>query len=105
MVKLFFLKVAWSGKSLIVTSIITPDSDIYIYYQFQDPSTSQDPDSNNHGADLCWQRFKTRFNEVVRDVIRFAKKIPGFMTLDLEDQVSLIKGGCFEVGQLNCKIS
>ena len=46
---------------------------------------------------LCWQRFKTRFNDVVRDVIKFAKKVPGFTALDLDDQVSLIKGGCFEV--------
>ena len=45
----------------------------------------------------CWQQFKYRFNEVVRDVIRFAKKIPGFTNLVLEDQISLIKGGCFEV--------
>ena len=45
----------------------------------------------------CWQRFKSRFNEIVRDVIRFAKKIPSFSDLDIEDQVNLIKGGCFEV--------
>ena len=45
----------------------------------------------------CWQRFKSRFNEIVRDVIRFAKKIPSFSDLHIDDQVNLIKGGCFEV--------
>lgn len=48
-------------------------------------------------SDMCWQRFKTRFNDIVRDTIRFAKKIPGFSQLEMEDQLSLIKGGCFEV--------
>ena len=49
---------------------------------------------------LSWQRFKTRFNDVVRDVIKFAKKVPGFTALDLDDQVKLIKGGCFEVSNV-----
>lgn len=48
-------------------------------------------------GDICWQKFKLRFSDVVRDVIRFAKFIPGFQTLDLDDQVSLVKGGGFEV--------
>ena len=47
--------------------------------------------------------FKTRFNDVVRDVIKFAKKVPGFTALDLDDQVSLIKGGCFEVSNVQGK--
>ena len=54
----------------------------------------------NGGNNVCWHKFKCRFNEVVRDVIRFAKKVPGFTSLDLDDQVGLIKGGCFEV----CKV-
>ena len=41
---------------------------------------------------------------MVRDVIRFAKKVPGFTALDLDDQVSLIKGGCFEVSVFRRKI-
>ena len=54
--------------------------------------------------DLCWQKFKLRFNEIVRDVIRFAKAIPGFAELDLEDQISLLKGGGFEVRFLECQV-
>lgn len=38
-----------------------------------------------------------RFNNIVRDIVKFAQKIPGFAGLDLEDQVCLIKGGGFEV--------
>jgi len=45
----------------------------------------------------CWQMFQQRFNEIVRDVIRFAKFIPGFTELYLNDQISLLKGAGFEV--------
>ena len=48
-------------------------------------------------SDSCWQKFQQRFNEIVRDVIRFAKFIPGFTELDLNDQISLLKGAGFEV--------
>jgi len=48
-------------------------------------------------AENCWQKFQQRFNEIVRDVIRFAKFIPGFTDLDLNDQISLLKGAGFEV--------
>jgi len=48
-------------------------------------------------GDSCWQRFQKRFSEIVRDVIRFAKFIPGFTELDLDDQISLLKGAGFEV--------
>jgi len=44
-----------------------------------------------------WQKFQQSFNEIVRDVIRFAKFIPGFTELDLNDQISLLKGAGFEV--------
>lgn len=50
-----------------------------------------------NGGDMCWQKFKSRFNDVVRDVIRYAKQIPGFAELDLDDQIALLKGGGFEV--------
>jgi len=52
----------------------------------------------NTQADLCWQRFRTRFSEVVTNVIHFSKRIPGFMQLSTEDQLCLVKGGAFEVG-------
>ena len=51
-------------------------------------------------GDICWQKFKMRFNDIVRDVVRFAQKIPGFTGLDLDDQVCLIKGGSFEVSSV-----
>jgi len=54
-------------------------------------------DSETLDGDSCWQRFQKRFSEIVRDVIRFAKFIPGFAELDLDDQISLLKGAGFEV--------
>ena len=49
-------------------------------------------------SDACWERFRTRFSVIVRDVIQFAQRIPEFTSLDLDDQISLIRGGAFEVG-------
>jgi hypothetical protein len=96
-----------SGQSVAV-HISEGYDDIFRYIRMQMEQLKQNPGGEqisaengngqaNHESDLCWQRFKTRFNEVVRDVIHFAKKIPGFSVLDLDDQVCLIKGGCFEV--------
>ncbi|ELT98830.1 hypothetical protein CAPTEDRAFT_226941 [Capitella teleta] len=48
------------------------------------------------GGDACWQIFKKRFTEIVHDVVHFAKKIPGFVDLDIGEQVQLIKHGSFE---------
>ena len=46
---------------------------------------------------MCWHHFQMRLNRTIEDVVCFAKKIPGFAELDQDDQISLIKGGCFEV--------
>jgi len=54
--------------------------------------------------EMCWQKFQQRFSEIVRDVIRFAKFIPGFTELDLNDQISLLKGAGFEVTSLSGSI-
>ncbi|KAL4240487.1 hypothetical protein ACF0H5_001278 [Mactra antiquata] len=48
-------------------------------------------------GEVCWNSFQSLLNKSIQDVINFAKKIPGFTNLDQEDQISLIKGGCFEV--------
>lgn len=63
----------------------------------------RDSDVSEPNSDAYWHCFKTRFNEIVRDVIHFAKKIPTFSTLELQDQVNLIKGGCFEVSFFTLK--
>ncbi|GAB1597281.1 uncharacterized protein LOC115232352 [Argonauta hians] len=48
-------------------------------------------------GDLCWQSFQHRINKTIQDVIVFAKKIPGFTSLEQDSQIKLIKGGCFEI--------
>ena len=55
----------------------------------------------NKLAEICWQGFQIRFNEILQDVVRFAKKIPGFTSFDTDDQINLIRGGCFEVRTLS----
>uniref|UniRef100_A0A2D4HW63 NR LBD domain-containing protein n=2 Tax=Micrurus TaxID=8634 RepID=A0A2D4HW63_MICLE len=43
--------------------------------------------------------FSLSFVSAVREVVEFAKHIPGFQELSQHDQVSLLKAGTFEVGK------
>ncbi|XP_056154538.1 nuclear receptor subfamily 1 group D member 2b isoform X2 [Lampris incognitus] len=53
-----------------------------------------DPHKSGHGV---WEEFSHSFTPAVREVVEFAKKIPGFRDLSQHDQVSLLKAGTFEV--------
>ncbi|KAM3858322.1 nuclear receptor subfamily 1 group D member 2b [Diretmus argenteus] len=53
-----------------------------------------DPHKSGHGI---WEEFSHSFTPAVREVVEFAKKIPGFRDLTQHDQVSLLKAGTFEV--------
>ncbi|XP_015687754.1 nuclear receptor subfamily 1 group D member 1 [Protobothrops mucrosquamatus] len=44
-----------------------------------------------------WEDFSLSFVSAVREVVEFAKHIPGFRELSQHDQVSLLKAGTFEV--------
>uniref|UniRef100_A0A8C1NWI4 Nuclear receptor subfamily 1 group D member 1 n=1 Tax=Cyprinus carpio TaxID=7962 RepID=A0A8C1NWI4_CYPCA len=44
-----------------------------------------------------WEDFSLSFTPAVREVVEFAKNIPGFSTLPQNDQVTLLKAGTFEV--------
>ncbi|KAM9782628.1 nuclear receptor subfamily 1 group D member 2a [Neosynchiropus ocellatus] len=44
-----------------------------------------------------WEEFSMSFTPAVRDVVEFAKRIPGFRDLPEHDQVGLLKAGTFEV--------
>ncbi|XP_026227396.1 nuclear receptor subfamily 1 group D member 2a [Anabas testudineus] len=44
-----------------------------------------------------WEEFSMSFTPAVREVVEFAKRIPGFRDLPEHDQVSLLKAGTFEV--------
>ncbi|XP_028835785.1 nuclear receptor subfamily 1 group D member 2a [Denticeps clupeoides] len=51
----------------------------------------------NKSSHEIWEEFSMSFTPVVRDVVEFAKRIPGFQDLSQHDQVSLLKAGTFEV--------
>ncbi|KAL7382811.1 hypothetical protein ABVT39_028024 [Epinephelus coioides] len=53
-----------------------------------------DPQKSGHEV---WEEFSHSFTPAVREVVEFAKKIPGFRDLSQHDQVSLLKAGTFEV--------
>ncbi|XP_052434538.1 nuclear receptor subfamily 1 group D member 2a isoform X1 [Carassius gibelio] len=44
-----------------------------------------------------WEEFSRSFIPAVREVVEFAKRIPGFQDLSQHDQVNLLKAGTFEV--------
>ncbi|KAM6958675.1 nuclear receptor subfamily 1 group D member 2b [Aplochiton taeniatus] len=52
------------------------------------------PHKSGHGI---WEEFSHSFTPAVREVVEFAKRIPGFRDLSQPDQVSLLKAGTFEV--------
>lgn len=46
-----------------------------------------------------WEDFSLSFTPAVKEVVEFAKHIPGFSSLSQNDQVTLLKAGTFEVRQ------
>lgn len=44
-----------------------------------------------------WESFSQCFTPAVREVVEFAKGIPGFQDLCQHDQVMLLKAGTFQV--------
>lgn len=53
-----------------------------------------DPSKSSHEI---WEEFSMSFTPAVREVVEFARQIPGFRELSQHDQVSLLKAGTFEV--------
>ena len=44
-----------------------------------------------------WESFSRGFTPAVKEVVEFAKGIPGFQELSQQDQVMLLKSGTFQV--------
>ncbi|GAA6093599.1 nuclear receptor subfamily 1 group D member 1 isoform X2 [Tachysurus ichikawai] len=53
-------------------------------------------DSNKTPQEI-WEDFSLSFTPAVREVVEFAKHIPGFSSLSQNDQITLLKAGTFEV--------
>ncbi|XP_027494866.1 nuclear receptor subfamily 1 group D member 2 isoform X3 [Corapipo altera] len=53
-----------------------------------------DPNKSGHEV---WEEFSLSFTPAVKEVVEFAKRIPGFRDLSQHDQVNLLKAGTFEV--------
>ncbi|EHB07863.1 Nuclear receptor subfamily 1 group D member 2 [Heterocephalus glaber] len=53
-----------------------------------------DPHKSGHEI---WEEFSMSFTPAVKEVVEFAKHIPGFRDLSQHDQVNLLKAGTFEV--------
>lgn len=53
-----------------------------------------DPNKSSHEI---WEEFSMSFTPAVKEVVEFAKRVPGFRDLSQHDQVNLLKAGTFEV--------
>ncbi|KAM4705533.1 nuclear receptor subfamily 1 group D member 2 isoform 2-T2 [Rhinophrynus dorsalis] len=53
-------------------------------------------DPNKSGQQI-WEEFSMSFTPAVKEVVEFAKRIPGFQDLSQHDQVNLLKAGTFEI--------
>ncbi|XP_044305322.1 nuclear receptor subfamily 1 group D member 2 isoform X1 [Varanus komodoensis] len=53
-------------------------------------------DPNKSGHEI-WEEFSMSFTPAVKEVVEFAKRVPGFQDLSQHDQVNLLKAGTFEV--------
>lgn len=53
-------------------------------------------DPNKSGHEI-WEEFSKSFTPAVKEVVEFAKRVPGFRDLSQHDQVNLLKAGTFEV--------
>ncbi|XP_059867530.1 nuclear receptor subfamily 1 group D member 2 isoform X3 [Delphinus delphis] len=53
-----------------------------------------DPHKSGHEI---WEEFSMSFTPAVKEVVEFAKRIPGFRDLSQHDQVNLLKAGTFEI--------
>ncbi len=79
-------KCTWCNWTLLVFSQVCPMS----------VSPFVDPCKPGHEI---WEEFSKSFIPAVREVVEFAKWIPGFQDLSQHDQVNLLKAGTFEVKQ------
>ncbi|KAM9368896.1 nuclear receptor subfamily 1 group D member 1 [Phaethornis superciliosus] len=61
------------------------------------PMNSHTPGRSGRSVQEIWEDFSLSFTPAVREVVEFAKHIPGFQALSQHDQVTLLKAGTFEV--------
>ncbi|XP_072927534.1 nuclear receptor subfamily 1 group D member 1 isoform X1 [Hemitrygon akajei] len=61
------------------------------------PINTQPHVDGSRSVQQIWEDFSLSFTPAVREVVEFAKLIPGFKDLSQHDQVTLLKAGTFEV--------
>lgn len=68
-----------------------------IFYLQACPMNMQPDADPSKTPQEIWEDFSHSFTPAVREVVEFAKHIPGFSALSQNDQVTLLKAGTFEV--------
>ncbi|XP_055342067.1 ecdysone-induced protein 75B, isoforms C/D-like [Paramacrobiotus metropolitanus] len=60
-------------------------------------SAAQSGQHHSHINGTTLDDFSDRFSPIIRGVVDFAKRLPGFLMLSQDDQVTLLKAGVFEI--------
>ncbi|XP_025106188.1 nuclear receptor subfamily 1 group D member 2-like isoform X2 [Pomacea canaliculata] len=81
----------------LVTSINTYKAVAEANKRFETHKDMPDLSSLSLSPTSIWQKFVSSMVPEITKVVKFCKKLPGFMEIDQEDQIKLIKQGSFEV--------
>uniref|UniRef100_A0A6I8S4D0 Peroxisome proliferator-activated receptor gamma n=3 Tax=Xenopus tropicalis TaxID=8364 RepID=A0A6I8S4D0_XENTR len=86
-----------TGRATDKSPVVIYDMNSLMMGEDQIKGQCQAPEQNKEVAIRIFQRCQSRSVEAVREITEFAKNIPGFVSLDLNDQVTLLKYGVHEI--------
>ncbi|XP_041445110.1 peroxisome proliferator-activated receptor gamma isoform X1 [Xenopus laevis] len=86
-----------TGRATDKTPVVIHDMNSLMMGEDQIKGQCVTPEQNKEVAIRIFQRCQSRSAEAVREITEFAKNIPGFVSLDLNDQVTLLKYGVHEI--------
>ncbi|XP_069073915.1 nuclear receptor subfamily 1 group I member 3 isoform X1 [Pleurodeles waltl] len=101
-------KCCWNPSSLSLSSCsLSPTTEGSLSPLYETPSEEQretliEDHNCSFEAALLLQHFSDLHTFVIEQLIKFAKEIPDFRELSMDDQIALLKGAAFEVSQIQC---
>ncbi|XP_078527608.1 nuclear receptor subfamily 1 group I member 3 isoform X3 [Lissotriton helveticus] len=86
---------------------LSPTTEESLSHIFETPSEEQrrtqiEEQNCSFETALLLQHFSDLSTFVIQQLIKFAKEIPEFRELSMDDQIALLKGAAFEVSQIQC---
>lgn len=85
---------AWTHSSLMQTGLHTTFCDNILVFVCVQNSSS------DHRVQLdlgLWDKFSELSTKCIIKIVEFAKRLPGFTTLTIADQITLLKSACLDI--------